>query len=116
MDYLTLCSENGITINEDKIQFCQDKVEFARLTISNDGITPSKSILAAISDFPTPTDITSARSWFGLVNQVSWPYSISPIIEPFRDLIKPNWYRDDLSNLEIDISFFAHNFFIYKDF
>ena len=89
-DYLTLCAENGVTINEDKIQFCLDEVEFAGLTINNDGITPAKAILAAISDFPVPADLTSARSWFGLVNQVSWAYSISPIMELFRDLIKPN--------------------------
>ena len=89
-DFLTLCAENGVTINIDKIQFCQDEVEFAGLNVNNEGITPSKSILAAISDFPTPTDLTSARSWFGLVNQVSWAYSISPLMEPFRDLIKPN--------------------------
>ena len=89
-DYLTLCAENGVTINEDKIQFCLDEVEFARLTINNDGITPAKAILAAISDFPVPADLTSARSWFGLVNQVSWAYSISPIMELFCDLIKPN--------------------------
>ena len=88
-DYLTLCAVNGVTINVDKIQFCQDEVEFAGLNIEKEGITPSKSILAAISDFPTPTDLTSARSWFGLVNQVSWAYSISPIMEPFHDLIKP---------------------------
>lgn len=89
-DYLTLCAENGITINEEKLQFCLDEVEFAGLTINNDGITPAKSILAAISDFPEPTDLTSARSWFGLVNQVSWAYSNHAIMEPFRDLIKPN--------------------------
>ena len=89
-DYLTLCAENGVTINEDKIQFCLDEVEFAGLTINNDGITPAKAILAAISDFPVPADLTSARSWFGLVNQVSWAYSISPIMELFCDLIKPN--------------------------
>ena len=96
-DFLTLCAENGVTINEEKLQFCLDEVEFAGLTISNEGITPAKSILAAISDFPLPTDLTSARSWFGLVNQVSWAYSISPIMEPFRDLIKPNhvFYWDE---------------------
>jgi hypothetical protein len=41
-------------------------------------------------DFPTPTDLTSARSCFGLVNQVVWAYAISPTMQPFRDLIKPN--------------------------
>ena len=54
--------------------------------------------MAAIENFPPPTDLTSVRSWFGLINQVSWAYSISPIMEPFRDLIKPhnNFYWDEV--------------------
>ena len=31
-----------------------------------------------------------ARSWFGLVNQLAWAYSISPIMQPFRYLVKTN--------------------------
>ena len=46
--------------------------------------------LSAIKDFPTPTNITGARSWFGLVNQVAWVYSFSPIMRPFRELVKAN--------------------------
>ena len=67
-DYLTLCVNNGIVINEPKLQFCQDEVEFAGLNVTNDGVTPSRSILTAISDFKILTDISKARSRFGLVN------------------------------------------------
>ena len=96
-DFLTLCSENGVVVNKEKFQFCQDEVEFAGLDITMDGIKPSKSILSAIENFPPPTDLKSARSWFGLVNQVSWAYAISPVMQPFRDLIKPNnkFYWDE---------------------
>ena len=96
-DYLTICANNGIVVNESKFQFCQDEVEFAGLSVTNNGIQPSESLLSAIKDFPPPTDLTSARSWFGLVNQVSWAYAISPLMQPFRDLIKPNnkFYWDD---------------------
>lgn len=89
-DYLTLCAENGITINRSKFQFCQDTVMFAGLKITPEGICPSDKVIAAIQNFPTPKDITGARSWFGLVNQIAWAYSISPIMQPFRDLVKPN--------------------------
>ena len=35
----------------------------------------------------------------------------------FRDhKIFLNWYRDDFSSVVIDISFFAHNFFIFENF
>ena len=96
-DYLTLCANNGIVANEKKFQFCQDTVDFAGLNITPTGITPSEKLITAIRDFPTPKDLTGARSWFGLVNQVAWAYSISPLMAPFRDLIKPNknFYWDD---------------------
>ena len=62
-----------------------------------DGILPSKSILSAIADFPPPTDLKSARRWFGLVNQVSWAHATHPLMQPFRDLIKPHtkFYWDE---------------------
>ena len=37
-----------------------------------------------------PSQIGHNVSWFGLVNQISWVHAISPIMELFRDLIKPN--------------------------
>ena len=89
-DYLTLCAENGITINKSKFQFCQDTVTFAGLKLTPEGICPSDKVVSAIRDFPAPKDITGARSWFGLVNQIAWAYAISPIMQPFRDLVKPN--------------------------
>ena len=101
-DYLTICVNSGITFNKDKFQFCQDRVEFAGLTITSSGIVPSEHILSAIKDFPTPTDTTGARSWSGLVNQVAWAYAISPVIQPFRDLVKTNsrfYWDQNLDNI-----------------
>ena len=70
-DYLTTCADNGIVISEEKFKFCRDTVDFAGLTLSPQGISPSNNILPAIKDFPNPTNITLARSWFGLVKQVA---------------------------------------------
>ena len=89
-EFLTILANNGIVANIDKFQFCQETVDFGGLVITPTGVQPSPKILSAIENFPTPTNITDARSWFGLVNQISWVHAISPIMEPFRDLIKPN--------------------------
>ena len=96
-DYLTLCANNGVVVNAKKFKFCQNTVDFAGLTITPTGVTPSANTLSSICDFPRPPDLTSARSWFGLVNQVIWAHAISPIMQPFRELIKPNqkFYWDD---------------------
>ena len=90
LDYLLLCEKNGIVLNREKFQFCQDVVQFGGLQITSSGVTPCDNLLNAISNFLTPKNITDARSWFGLVNQVAWAYSLSPIMLPFWDLIKKN--------------------------
>ena len=87
-DFLSLGYQNGIVFNVSKFVFCELEVEFAGLRLTAEGVAPAKSMLAAIIDFPTPTNLTDARSWFGLVNQVAWAYSVGPVMQPFRELLK----------------------------
>ena len=42
----------------------------------------------AILNFPTPTNITGIRSWFGLVNQVSYAFSQAEAMAPFPELLR----------------------------
>ncbi|CAC5397319.1 unnamed protein product [Mytilus coruscus] len=46
--------------------------------------------LDAISNFPTPTDITGARAWFGLINQGAYAFAMARQLKPFRALLKPS--------------------------
>ena len=50
---LTLYHTKIILFNKSKFQFCQDTVNFAGLTITSNGITPSEHILSAIKHFPS---------------------------------------------------------------
>ena len=86
--FLSICASDGITVNLPKFQFCQKTVDFAGLVITPTGVRPSSGILSAIEKFPIPENITSARSWYGLINQVSWAYSNSEVMRPFRELVK----------------------------
>ena len=56
---------------------------FAGLKTTKTSIAAPDHILYEIRDCPTPINIKDARSWFGLFNQVHWPYSIRPFIETF---------------------------------
>ena len=76
-DFLQLCADNGIVINANKFKFCRQTVEFAGLKITSNGIAPSEKLLVAIKGFLKPENITDARSWFGIINQVAWGYSLS---------------------------------------
>ena len=95
--FLTKCGENGITLNPQKFHFGEDVVEFAGFQITPQTICPSDKFLEAIKNFPTPTDITGIRSWFGLINQVAYAHSLTDDLAPFRELLKPKnkFYWDD---------------------
>ena len=99
---LTVSAENGIVVNQDKFQFCCRSVQFAGLAITTKGIQPSEKMLSAIEKFPPPTDISKARAFFGLVNQVQWAYANCNEMVPFRNLVKPNSsfaWTNELHNL-----------------
>ena len=75
--WLHLCGQNGIILNPDKFVFGADVVEFAGFEITASNVRPSNTYLQAIKNFPTPSNITDIRSWFGLVNQVSYAFSMT---------------------------------------
>ena len=63
-------------------------MEFAGFEITNTNVRPCDRFLRAILDFPTPLNLTDIRSWFGLVNQVSYAFSMAERMLPFRKLLK----------------------------
>ena len=69
--------------------FGADTVEFAGFEISPNDVRPSHRYMRAIIDFPPPKDLTDVRSWFGLINQVLYTFSMSERMLPFRELLKP---------------------------
>ena len=104
-EFLTLCSKNGVVFNKKKFQFCQDEVEFAGFSIGKNTVKPSEKILESIKDFPVPKTISDVRGWFGLVNQVAPFFANRPVMEPFRELLKPSvkgkqiYWDDNLTKL-----------------
>ena len=89
-NWLDTCGKNGVTLNPTKFRFGQDEVEFAGFEITNQTVKPCKKYIRAISDFPTPQNLTDVRSWFGLINQVSYAFSMADTMLPFRELLKPS--------------------------
>ena len=63
---------------------------------------PARKYLDAIQNFPRPCNITDIRSWFGLVNQVSYAFASADHMLPFRQLLKPGTpfsWNDELQKL-----------------
>lgn len=101
-EWLVVCGQSGITLNPAKFVFGQDTVEFAGFEITPDSVRPCRKFLQAILDFPRPESTTDIRSWFGLVNQVSYAFSMTAPMLPFREFLKPGTpfrWDDQLSEL-----------------
>ena len=92
-----MCARNGITLNPAKFIFAQDEVEYLGFVITPDSVKPGPTMIEAIKEFPAPTNITEMRSFFGLVNQVSYAFSLKDTMAPFRELLRPSsdFYWDD---------------------
>ena len=88
VQWLDVCGRNGITLNPGKFVFSSPVVDFAGFTITMDSVLPSPKYSDAILNFPVPSNIHDIRSWFGLVNQVSYAFSMAERMLPFRALLK----------------------------
>ena len=87
--WLDICGRHGITLNPKKFTFGEDTVEFAGFQIGLNDVKPAKHLSEAILKFPSPKSLTDLRSWFGLINQVAYTFSVAKETQPFRDLLKP---------------------------
>ena len=98
VEWLDICGRHGIILNPDKFVFGEDAVTFAGFEITNDNVRPCRRYIDAIRDFPKPRNITDMRSWFGLINQVSYAFASANRMLPFRQLLKPGtpftWTQD----------------------
>ena len=86
--YIDRCGRNGVIFNPTKFVFAADIADFAGFTVTLDSIKPTLKMTKAIREFPIPKSITGIRSWFGLINQVSYTFAQSEIMYPFREILK----------------------------
>ena len=93
--------KNGIILNPDKFVFGANPVEFAGFEISPNNVRPSPRYMRAIIDFPPPQDLTDVGSCFGLVNQVSYAFSIADRMLPFQELLKSGTHLHELKSYRI---------------
>ncbi len=96
---LERCREHKITLNRKKFKFCQEEINYVGYKVSGDGVRADEGKLAAIADFPQPTNLVELRSFMGMVNQFGdFTTGIAAAAEPLRGLMKPKnvflWTED----------------------
>ena len=82
--YLTTCSRGGINFNRQKFKFAEDVVDYVGFTLTCDEIKVAASMTESIRNFPAPKNITQARAFFGLIEQVLWAFSKCEDMKHFR--------------------------------
>ena len=81
--------QGGINFNKQKFRFAEDVVDYVGFTLTRDEIKPAAAMTESIRNFPAPKNITQARAFFGLVEQVSYAFSKCPDMVHFRHLLSP---------------------------
>ncbi|ROT76681.1 hypothetical protein C7M84_004715 [Penaeus vannamei] len=77
---LSRCRAHGITLNKDKFM----------VAATNRASLQTLKKVAAIRDYPTPSNITDLRSFMGLVNQLAdFSPEIAATAQPLRPLMSP---------------------------
>ena len=87
--YLSTCSRGGINFNRQKFKFAEVIVDYVGFTLTRDEIRPAAAMTESIRNFPAPKNITQARAFFGLVEQVSFVFSKCADMAHFRHLLSP---------------------------
>ena len=86
--FLQRCQDRQISLNREKWKYCQPRVTFAGFQLSSEGYQIDPAITEAISKFPTPTNRSDLRSFFGLVNQLSSSTDIiAELLSPMSSLL-----------------------------
>ena len=88
--FLSYTGTYGIIQNPKKIVWGVQELEYVGFWDKKDGVRPTQSTLDAISNFPRPTDVTGIRSWYVLIEQVSFTFAKNALMNPFRQLLSKN--------------------------
>lgn len=87
--FLQVLSEVGLTLRMDKCAFLKERTTFLGHIITGDGIEPGDLKVAAIRQFPAPTNVHEVRRFLGLTGFFrKFVKNYSTIAKPITELLK----------------------------
>ena len=89
LDLMSRVRERNLKLNPTKIQFKLQKITFMGHILSENGISPDPSMVAAIANMPKPEDRAAVLRFCGMVNYLSqFCPNLSQTIRPLFDITK----------------------------
>ena len=98
---ISRCNQNGIVFSPEKFEFAKESVEFAGFKITMEGMKLTDKYKQSIRNFPTPTNISKVRSWYGLINQVAYTSIKTDHMAPIHHLLSQSTLFQWDEDLEI---------------
>jgi hypothetical protein len=87
--FFSVLHNNGLTITPEKCVFAASSVKFLGHMVSAAGIQPLPQHLAAIQDFPPPTDVKQLQRFLGMINFYRrFLPGVAGTLQPLTDLLK----------------------------
>ena len=87
-EVLTRLERHGILAKKSKCEFMVPSVEFLGYRVDGEGRHPTDEKIAAISEAPSPTNVTELRSYLGLLNYYGQIIPLlSTLLQPLHELL-----------------------------
>lgn len=81
--------ESGLKLNTDKCQLNKPELRYFGHTISQNSIKPDATMVMAITEMPSPTNVTELRKIIRMINRLGkFVPGLSTVLQPVTDLLK----------------------------
>ncbi|KAG9282090.1 hypothetical protein AMEX_G700 [Astyanax mexicanus] len=95
---LQTIKESGLKLNREKCQFGKSDIQYFGHVIGKKGIRPDPGKVKAITDLPSPTNITELCQVLGMINYLGrFLPGLSAVLHPITELLRsdPAWMWGD---------------------
>lgn len=97
--FLQRCQEEGVRLNKNKMDYKMSSITFMGHKVTANGLQIDENKTKAINDMPTPTNVSSLRSFLGLVNFLSkFIPNAADVLHPLNNLLRKDvtwtWTED----------------------
>ena len=93
--FLNRARERNLRLNPDKFRYKVPELKWMGHILSSDGLKPDPAKMAAIREYPTPSDVSSLKRFLGMVSFLSrYIPNVSQILAPLRQLTQTHidWF------------------------
>jgi Reverse transcriptase (RNA-dependent DNA polymerase) len=86
---LQLLQDNGLVVNKEKCLFGQTRIEFLGHVVHAGGVSPLLDRVAAVKDFPRPSNVVELQAFLGLFNYYRrFVPAAAKLLKPLTDALQ----------------------------